>query len=92
MQVQKPRKTITAFDPDLLMLVKHRNYVDEDRQARDQFVYGIYDEELKKKLLERGITLTWIEATSIGKAPETKKKSSRMPCIATWKREHTRFV
>ena len=34
---------------------------------RDQFVYGVSDEELKKTLLERGNTLTRVEATAIGK-------------------------
>ena len=73
-RVQKPGETITAFITDLMLLVKDCNYVDEDRQVRDQFVYGICDEELKKKLLEKGNTLTRIEATSIGKAHETTKQ------------------
>ena len=73
-RVQKPGETITVFITDLMLLVKDCNYVDEDRQVRDQFVYGICDEELKKKLLEKGNTLTRIEATSIGKAHETTKQ------------------
>ena len=44
-----------------MLLVKDCNYTDEDRQVRDQFVYGISDEELKKRLLEKGNTLTRIE-------------------------------
>ena len=52
-RVQKPGETITAFATDLLLLV---NYVNEDRQVRDQFVYGVSDEELKKRLLEKGNT------------------------------------
>ena len=50
-RVQKPGETITAFITDLMLLVKDCNYNDEDRQARDQFVYGITDDELKKRLL-----------------------------------------
>ena len=73
-RVQKPGETITVFITDLMLLVKDCYYVDEDRQVRDQFVYGICDEELKKKLLEKGNTLTRIEATSIGKAHETTKQ------------------
>ena len=45
---QKPGETITTFITDLMLLVKDCNYVDEERQVRDQFVYGICDEELKK--------------------------------------------
>ena len=41
--VQKPGETITAFVTDLLLLVKDCYYVDEDRQVRDQFVYGVSD-------------------------------------------------
>ena len=71
--MQKPRETITAFVTDLLLLVKDCNYVDEDRQVRDQFVYGVSDEELKKRLLEKGNTLTRVEAITIGKAYESTK-------------------
>ena len=73
-RVQKPGETITAFITDLMLLVKDCNYVDEDLQVRDQFVYGVSDEELKKKLLEKGNTLTRIEATSIGKSLENTKQ------------------
>ena len=38
---------------------------------RDQFVYRVSDDDLKKKLLEKGNTLTRIQAVSIGKAHET---------------------
>ena len=48
-QVQKPKMTITPFVTDLILLVKDCNYIDEDRQVRDQFVYGISDDDLKKK-------------------------------------------
>ena len=48
--------------------MKDCNYVDEDRQVRDQFVYGVFDEELKKRLQEKGNTLTRVEAITIGKA------------------------
>ena len=53
--------------------MKDCNYVDEDRQVRDQFVYGVSDEELKKRLLEKGNTLTRVEAITIGKAYESTK-------------------
>ena len=72
-RVQKPGESITAFVTDLLLLVKDCNYVDEDRQVRDQFVYGVSDEELKKRLLEKGNTLTRVEAITIGKAYESTK-------------------
>ena len=52
-RVKKPVETITAFITDLMLLVKDCNYTDEGRQVRDQFVYGITDDELKKRLLER---------------------------------------
>ena len=53
-RVQKPTKTITSFVTDLVLLVKDSNYIDEDRQVRDQFVCGVSDDDLKKKLLEKG--------------------------------------
>ena len=62
---QKPKETITSFITDLMLLVKDCNYIDEDRQVRDQFVYGISDDDLNKKLLERGKTLTRIQAVSM---------------------------
>lgn len=37
-------------------------------------MYGVSDEELKNKLLEKGNTLTRIEATSIGKSHESTKQ------------------
>ena len=49
-RMQKTGETITDFITDLILLVKDCNYVDEDRQIRDQFVYGINDEELKKRI------------------------------------------
>ena len=49
------------------------NCVDEDRQVRDQFVYGVSDEELKKRLLEKENTLTRVKAITIGKAYESTK-------------------
>ena len=53
---------VAAFITDLMLLVKDCNYTDGDRQVRDQFVYGISDDELKKKLPEKGNTLTRIDA------------------------------
>ena len=76
-RVQKPRETITSFVTDLMLLVKDCNYIDEDRQVRDQFVYGVSDDDLKKKLLEKGNTLTRIQAVSIGKAHETTNQKFR---------------
>ena len=32
-----------------MLLVKDCNYIDEDRQVRDQFVYGVSDENCLKK-------------------------------------------
>ena len=79
-RVQKPDETITAFITDLMLLVKDCNYTDEDRQVRDQFVYGIADDELKKRLLEKGNTLTRIDATTIGKAYENTKQEVQECC------------
>ena len=56
-----------------MLLVKDCNYIDEDRQVGDQFVCGVSDDDLKKKLLEKGNALTWIQAVSIGTQPQTKK-------------------
>ena len=57
-RIQKPKETITLFVTDLMLSVKDCNYIDEDRQVRDQFVYGVSDDDLKKKLLEKGNVLT----------------------------------
>ena len=70
-RVQKAGETITVFITDLMLLVKEYNYVDEDRQVRDQFVYGVSGEELKKRSLQRGNSLTQVETTTIGKAYES---------------------
>ena len=80
-RVQKPKETITSFVTDLMLLVKDCNYVDEDRQVRDQFVYGVSDDDLKKKLLEKGNTHTRIQAVSIGKAHETTNQEVQECCL-----------
>ena len=80
-RVQKPKETITSFVTDLMLLVKDCNYIDEDRQVRDQFVYGVSDDDLKKKLLEKGNTLTRILAVSIGKAHETTNQEVQGCCL-----------
>jgi len=82
-RVQKPKETITSFVTDLMLLVKAiSNYIDEaDRQVRDQFVYGVSDDDLKKKLLERGNTLTRIQAVSIGKSHETTNQEVQECCL-----------
>ena len=72
-RVQKPGETISVFITDLMLLVKWCNYADEDRQVRVQFVYGVSDKELKKRLLEKGNTFTRVEATAIGEAYESTK-------------------
>ena len=48
---------------------------------RDQFVYGVSDDDLKKKLLEKGNTLTRIQAVSIGKAHETTNQEVQECCL-----------
>ena len=48
---------------------------------RDQFVYGISDDDLKKKLPEKGNTLTRIQAVSIGKAHETTNQEVQECCL-----------
>ena len=80
-RVQKPKVTITSFVTDLKLLVKDCNYVDEDRQVRDQFVYGVSDDDLKKKLPEKGNTFTRIQAVSIGKAHETTNQEVQEYCL-----------
>ena len=80
-RVQKPKETITSFVTDLMLLVKDCNYIDEDSQVRDQFVYGISDDDLKKKLLEKGNTLTRIQAVSVGKAHETTNQEVQECCL-----------
>ena len=80
-RIQKPKETITSFVTDLTLLVKDCNYIDEDRQVRDQFVYGVSDDDLKKKLLEKGNTLTRIQAVSIGKAHETTNQEVQECCL-----------
>ena len=80
-RVQKPKETITSFVTDLMLLVKDYNYIYEDRQVIDQFVYGVSDDDLKKKLLEKGNTLTRIQAVSIGKAHETTNQEVQECCL-----------
>ena len=70
-RVQSSKETMTSFVTDLMLLVIDCNYIDEARQVRDQFVYGVSNDDLKKNVLEKGSTLTRIQAVSIGKAHET---------------------
>ena len=69
------------FVTDLMLLVKDCNYIDEDRQVRYQFVYGVSDDDLKKKLLEKGSSLTRIQAVSFGKAHETTNQEVQECCL-----------
>ena len=80
-RVQKPKETITSFETDLMLLVKDCIYICEDRQVRDQFVYGLSDDDLKKKLLEKGNALTRIQAVSIDKAHETTNQEIQECCL-----------
>ena len=91
-QVQKAKETITSFVTDLMLLVKNCNYIDEDRQVRDQFVYGVSDDDLKKKLLERGNTLTQILAVSIGKSHETTNQEVQECCLKPHVNDSTNAV
>ncbi|PFX11318.1 hypothetical protein AWC38_SpisGene25021, partial [Stylophora pistillata] len=91
-RVQKPKETITSFVTDLMLLVKDCNYIDEDRLVRDQFVYGVSEDDLKKKLLEKGNTLTRIQAVSIGKAYETTNQDVQECCQKPPVRETTNAV
>ena len=43
-------------------------------------MYGVSDDDLKKKLLEKGNTLTRIQALSIGKAHETTNQDVQECC------------
>ena len=75
-----------------MLLVKDCNYTDEDRQVRDQFVHGIADDELKKRLLEKGNTLTRIDATTIGKAYENRKHEVQECCSKQPAKESNKAV
>ena len=74
-QVQKPKKTITSFVTDLMLLVKDCNYIDEDRQVRDQFVYGVSDDDLKKNCLKKETLLLEFKLCQLAKPmkPQIKK-------------------
>ena len=72
-RIQKPKETITSFVTDLMLLVKDCSYVDEDRQVRDQFVYGVSDDDLKEKLLEKGNTLFKLCQLAKPMKPQIKK-------------------
>ena len=74
-RVQKPE-----FKTDLILMVKDCNYIDEDRQVRDHFVYGIADEELKKRFQAKGNTLPRIDASTIDKAYENTKRRVQECC------------
>ena len=74
-RAQKPKETITSFVTDLVLLVKDCNYVDEDRQVRDQFVYGVSDDDLKKKRLKKETLLLEFKLCRLAKPmkPQIKK-------------------
>ena len=74
-RIQKPKETITSFVTDLMLLVKDCNYVDEDRQVRDQFVYGVSDDDLKKNCLKKETRLLEFKLCQLAKPtkPQTKK-------------------
>ena len=76
-RVQRLKETITSFVTDLMLLVKDCNYIDEDRQVRDQFLYGVCNDDL----LEKGNTLTRIQAVSIGKAHDTTNQEVQECCL-----------
>ena len=60
-----------------MLLVKDCNYLDEDRQVRDQFVYGVSDDDLKKKLLEKGIETRSLEFKLCQLAKPTKLQTKK---------------
>ena len=62
-----------SFVTDLTVLDR------QDRQMRDQFVCRVSDDNLKKKLFEKGNTHTQIQAVSIGKAHETTDQEVQEP-------------
>ena len=74
-QVQNPKETITSFVTDLMLSVKDCNYKDEDRQVRDQFVYGNSDDDLKKNCLKKETLLLKFKLCQLAKPmkPQTKK-------------------
>ena len=89
-RVQNPKET--SFVTDLMLLVKDCNYIDEDREVSNQFVYGDSDDDLKKTLLEKGNTLTRIQAVSIGKAHETTNQEVQECCLKPHVSDSTKAV
>ena len=67
-----------------MVLLKDCNHIDEDRQVRDQFVYGVSDDEWRKKLFEKGNPITKILAVSIGKTHETTNQGMRSTTACEW--------
>ena len=55
--------------------MKDCNYVDESKEVRDQFVYGISDEELKKNLLEKGTLLHEFKLHQMAKPMKLQNKT-----------------
>lgn len=88
-------ETITSFVTDL-MLVKEAliaiTYIDEDRQVRDHFVYGVSDNDLRKKLLEKGNILLLVQAVSIGKAHKTTNQEDQECCLRPHVSDSTKAV
>ena len=74
-RVQKPKETITSFETDLMLLVKDCIYICEDRQVRDQFVYGLSDDDLKKNCLKKETLLLEFKLCQLTKPmkPQIKK-------------------
>ena len=55
-------------------------------------MYGVSDDDLKKKLLEKGNTLTRIQAVSIGKAHETTNQEVQECCLKPPMSDNTNAV
>lgn len=71
---QRQEESIALFVNDLRKLSEHCNYLELDKELRDQIVCGVTDESLQRRLLaEPG--LTFQRAFELSTAAETAKKN-----------------
>ena len=57
-----------------MLLVTDCNYIDEDRQVKDQFVYGVSDEELKKNCYKKETLLNKFKVHQLAKPMRLQNK------------------
>ena len=76
-RVQKPKETITSFVTDLMLLVKDCNYIDEDGQVRDQFVYGVLMMIWRKNCLKKATLSLEFKLCQLAKPMKLQTKKFR---------------